>query len=337
MSKLKHFFRSVFKWVIALLAVGNLVYLFVFDYQLPGFIQSRLPETVVTTVTPKTISDTIAESADSASSSADSSASGSDTSEDASAGSTGSSLTIEFPEEELYYDGSGSLDLIAGVTVLTADGKEYSNMGLFTTIKSSKMPNEKIIEYAITDSNGKQVTAERTLKLSSDYSGPSIDLSDEPTGVSQSDLARIEDLLVEEGILHADDGFGRDISSSVTSEASPIADTDQYEIALSVTNMLNDSYVKKFYVTVSDAGTTPTSGPVLTLTKTDVFLEVGDSFTFQDYIESAKDDDGTELFQSISVNGSVDTNTPGTYELDMYCSNYSGETSPIVTLTVHVE
>ena len=332
MSKIKHFFRSVFKWVIAILALGNLVYLFVFHYQLPGFIQSRLPAPVAEVVSTSADNSDTSDVSDQAKSDQAASASA-----DKSADESGDSLTIQFPDEELSYDGSGSLDLIAGVKVLTAGGEEYSNMGLFTTIKSSKMPNEKIVEYAITDDNGRQVKAERTLTLSSDYSGPSISLSGEPSGVSQSDLARIAELLTEEGILHADDGFGRDISSSVTAQATEVPDTDQYEISLSVTNMLNDSYTKKLYVTVADADSTPTSGPVLTLTKSEAVLNVGDTFIFQDYIESAQDDDGTELFQSITVNGTVDTSTPGTYEVDMYCTNYSGETSPIKTLTVHVE
>lgn len=324
MSKFKQFFNSVFKWVIAALALGNLVFLFVFDYQLPDFIKSRLPDKVVTAVNVETVSDKAAAVA--------ASVAQSETQRQEE-----DSLQIQFPEEDLFYDGNGSLDLIAGVSVVTASGEEYSNMGLFTTIKSSKMPNEKIVEYSITDDNGRQVTAERTLKLDSAYNGPSIDITDAPTSVSQSDLARITDLWNEEGILHADDGFGRDISSAVTAEVSAIADTTEYRISLSVVNMLNDTCTQNIVVNVADAGSEPTSGPVLKLTQSSVVLQVGDSFEFLEYIASAEDDDGTQLYQSISVNGSVDTSTPGTYDLDMYCTNYRGETSPIVTLTVYVE
>lgn len=324
MSKFKQFFNSVFKWVIAALALGNLVFLFVFDYQLPDFIISRLPDKVVTAVNVETVSDKAAAVA-------------ACVAQSETQRQEEDSLQIQFPEEDLFYDGNGSLDLIAGVSVVTASGEEYSNMGLFTTIKSSKMPNEKIVEYSITDDNGRQVTAERTLKLDSAYNGPSIDITDAPTSVSQSDLARITDLWNEEGILHADDGFGRDISSAVTAEVSAIADTTEYRISLSVVNMLNDTCTQNIVVNVADAGSEPTSGPVLKLTQSSVVLQVGDSFEFLEYIASAEDDDGTQLYQSISVNGSVDTSTPGTYDLDMYCTNYSGETSPIVTLTVYVE
>ena len=102
-------------------------------------------------------------------------------------------------------------------------------------------------------------------------------------------------------------------------------------VTLSVTNLLNDTYAAD--ITVA----TQTSGPVLRLTTDKVTLKVGDSFSFFDYIAAAEDENGNSLFRSISMNGSVDTSTPGTYTLEFYCTDDNGVPSPTKTLTVVVE
>lgn len=313
MPKIRLFFRSTFKWIVALLAVCNLIALFVFNYQLPGFIQSRLPfqkqETPVSQETSSSVS------------SDDTAVSG--------------SWQIQVPEEALVYDGTGSLNLSEGVTVLDGSG-EKSSVQPTVLIKAGSSSREKIIEYSVTDDQGKDVSVERTLTLGSSYDGPSIVVSgDLPPFSTTDELDNIVSIMMDEEILHAEDGFGRDISSSVTATATPNGASGDYLVALNVVNMLNDTCT--IYLSVHVQNDTPTSGPVLELTTDQVTISAGSNFEYLEYIQTAKAEDGTDLYHNISVNGSVDTSTPGQYVLEIYCSDNEGNISPIKKLTVNVQ
>lgn len=312
MTKIKRFFHTSFKGIIALLALANLVYLFVFNYRLPGFAAALLPSAS------PAAAPTVPVPAETEKSSAV------------------RALQINVPESPLYYDGSQSLDLVSGVTVTAASGAELGLSDLFTTVKTGSSPYEKVIEYSYRDASGNRASAQRILTLPITYGGPRITFSDAPLpDLSEDDLDDIAELLADEEILQADDGFGQDITSSVTADAGSVDAAGECTVTFSVTNMLNDSCSAKMTVQLSDA--LPTSGPVLTLSTDEITINVGDSFQFFDYIERAEDEDGTSLYQNISVNGSVDTSTAGTYQLEIYCMNSAGEISPTRTLTVHVE
>lgn len=309
MNKTRKFFASLLKGVIALLALGNLVLLFVFDYRIPGF---SLPD--------RFTSSTPAPSSEQPSTSVETESSGS------------SALKIVVPSEALSYDGTDELDLAKGVSVQDASGAERKDIKLFSTIKAGNARNEKVIEYSATDENGNRITAERKLTLGSNYAGPSIHVEEDLPNLSEEELPNLVSKLIEDNLISADDGFGQDITSAVTSTVKSEEDeSGDCAVTLQVVNMLNDSYSAD--VTIH----TRTSGPVLKLTTDAVTLNVGDTFSFYEYIAAAQDENGNDLYGNIRMDGSVDTSTPGDYVLEFYCVDDQGNVSPKKKLTVTVQ
>lgn len=301
MNKTTSFLRSFLKWVCILAAAGNLIFLFLFDYQLPGFLQRSAPASEET----ETFS---------------------------SEANTAASIELEVPTQKLIYDGSETLDLMDDVSVIDHSGVARQDIDVFVSVKSGSSRKEKIIEYSATDEEGHRVTAERTLSIAGNYSGPLLEVLGDLPDIAEEELSSLAAVLIEDGIVKAEDGFGNDITSSVTASVKSEANGDgECIVTLSITNFLNDTSA------LDVAVSTQTSGPVLRLTTNKVTLSVGDSFSFYDYIASAQDEEGNSLFQQISMKGSVDTSTPGEYVLEFYCADYSGNVSPTKTLTVTVK
>lgn len=320
MNTLKKILLTYGKWIIAFLAVANLVLLFIFDYHIP-FLGSR--GTKVETITSTTEND----AEDSDINGDNSNIGGSDSS-----GSGESTLQLHIPSDALTYDGTSNLDLLNGVVVSDASGTERSDIQVFTTIKSGSSRKEKIIEYSVTDENGQRVAAERQLNLGDNYTGPKIEVLGDMPVTSDEEMVNLMTVLISNHLIQADDGFGLDITDSVSASVKSEADTSGNAIVtLSVTNIVNDSYAVDVNVP------TVLSGPTIKLTTDRVTLQAGDSFSFYNYIEYARDDDGTDLSRYISVEGTVDTYTPGEYTLEFFCNDTDGNISDKKTLTVIVQ
>lgn len=304
MNKIFNFLRFLFKWICILLAIGNLLFLFLFDYQIPDFLRPYFSSDPILEETEAIEAETAVDP----------------------------TITIEVPSHKLEYDGSDDLDLMDGVSVIDISGIARKEIQVFVSMKAGNTRKEKIIEYSATDENGNRVTAERKLSLIGSYSGPFIEILGEMPSVMDDELPSLASLLADEGLIRAEDGFGRDVTTSVTSSIKS-EDTESGEciVTLSITNMLNDTYSTE--VTVS----TQFDGPMLKLTTDKITLNTGDSFSFYEYIAAAQDEDGNSLFESISMKGSVDTYTPGEYVLEFYCTDASGTPSPSKKLTVIVK
>ena len=80
------------------------------------------------------------------------------------------------------------------------------------------------------------------------------------------------------------------------------------------------------------------SKPLLFLTESSVNIERGESFNSILYIQTAIDQDGSSLSDSVIVTGEVDTSTPGTYTLTYTInSKIEKQSSANETLTVTVK
>ncbi len=299
MKTFTKFLTFLLKGLIVLAAVGNLALLFLFDYQIP-FLHSGTVETE---------------------------------SEHDETDTAGLALLQLFvPSKPIEYDGTGKLDLMDGVVVRDLFGIEQSGVKVFSTLKSGSSRTEKIVEYSVTDENGTRITAERTLRLSSNYIGPNIEILGTIPDIEEEELDNIVALLTSENLIFANDGFGSDVTSSITSTVKSQANvSDDSVVTLSIVNMLNDSFSTDVIVH------TQPDGPVLKLTTDKVTISVGDSFSFYEYIAKAEDEEGNSLFNSISMNGSVDPYTPGEYVLEFYCTDSNGTSSPVKRLTVTVK
>lgn len=304
MNKSTNFLRLFLKWVCILLATGNLIFLFLFDYQIPGF--HHFSPSANSTVTESDASET--ESANNA------------------------TIKLEVPFQKMEYDGTEELNLMDGVSVIDMSGIARKDIQVFVYIKTGSSRKEKIIEYSATDDEGHRVTAERKLSLKGSYSGPTIDVLGDMPSIMEGDLDSLVPLLTADNLIKADDGFDNDVTSAVTASVKSEAnDSGDCIVTLSITNFLNDTYSTDVMVS------TQIDGPMLKLTTDKVTLNAGDSFSFYEYIAAAQDEEGNSLFESISIKGSVDTSTPGEYVLEFYCTDSNGATSPTKKLTVIVK
>lgn len=297
--------KNFLKVLLLILAVGNLGALFIFDYSIPGVNSSSsnagLSDNQTTT----------------------NSLSKDDSSAD--------SLTINLPEGKMTYDGSGSFDLSDGVIVTDASGNVVDNK-IFTSIKTGDSIRNKIVEYSVEDSDGNIFTATRDLELSSSYHGPSIEVFGDIPLLTYDELNNISRLLIDSGLIKGDDGFGKDITSTVTSSVkSEDPASGSAIVTLSAVNMFNDTF--SLDVTVQYAP----DGPILKLTTNRVTINKGESFDALRYVEYARDENGQSLSSRIRVSGSVDINTPGEYSIEIYATNYEGLKTPVQTLKVTVK
>lgn len=293
------------KYIIALLAVINLIALFLFEYRLP-FFSSKASEPAA-------------------------SSSATDFSADIPASLDGS-LHISVPEDPLYYDGTSDLPLLADAVVIDDAGMEQPDYTISAEISAGASAWEKIITYSINGADGSTVSAERAMILPDNYTGPTIELFGSMPVVSPESIDELTDILASAGLIQALDGFGNDITSDITVFVkSTDSSTDTAVVTLTVINSVSDS--------VSIDVTVPTAqhGPTVKLNTNRVTLSVGDDFSIYSYIESALAEDGTDLSGRISVEGTVDTSTAGEYTLEFFCSDTDGNVSPREALTVIVE
>ena len=220
-----------------------------------------------------------------------------------------SSAEPEFPETAYLYEESETLAEHTTASVQSVSEK---------TQPVSEKPEPSSNSVSSTNAN---------------YEGPVISLPEELPQINQSDLTRLVHVLSDQGLLAAEDGFGNDITSSV--KVSYKADPENAQMLLvkfSVTNSRGDSASEETSIPVK------LSKPLLFLTKSSVTIEQGDDFNSLLYIQTAVDQDGSSLSDSVIVTGEVDTSVPGTYILTYTInSKIEKQSSASETLTVTVK
>lgn len=189
---------------------------------------------------------------------------------------------------------------------------------------SARMENSK------NEKNETDVSNAETANKTTTYEGPVLKLTGEIPAIPASDLKKLPVLLAKQGILTAEDGYGNDIAASVTIRYQmDYRSQGTLKAQCSLTNGKGDSTSLEF-----------TFKPILTeplmlLSKNKVTLQKGDKFDYLDYISVAMDTNGASLSKVIRLSGSVDTATPGTYEMIYRITGSSGQTSEAkLTVTV---
>lgn len=171
---------------------------------------------------------------------------------------TSSEYTFSFEPEALTYDGSTQLDLLNGVSLTAPDGT-ISDAQIFTHIRTGDSMSQKIIEYSA-DTDSGRVTASRSLHLQN-YNGPSITL---PQSLPMIDDAHLESVLYvmpTDGTFRADDGYGNDITSSVTfSYKKDDANPAVIHYVFTVTNLFNDMTAVEADLSLASSGSSTAPG-----------------------------------------------------------------------------
>lgn len=295
MKFIKAFFINLFKFLVVVLAVGNLVALFVFDYKIPNFLRPALSEFY-----PEEPSTQVEE--------------------------VPAKPTIQFASNTLTYDGSSTLDLLEGVSLIDSDGN-VSSLDIFVHIKTGSSLTKKIIEYSADTAQG-QVTASRALELEN-YSGPELKIPDTLPEVTEEQLGNILALMPKDGSFSADDGYGKDISNAVTVEYTVDQnDPSIIHYVFSITNSFNDT------VSASADLTLERIRPVVLLNDSYVTIARNAEFNPLEYIVLAEDVDGTSLLQEVKIDGALNLRVPGQYTLTYTVTSDDDITSLPQTLTV---
>lgn len=308
MKQSKPSFSHMIKTAVCVVALVNLAVLFLFQYELPSFFTSKAKE-IENSAAAESESDTTETEPE-------------PTAEEA-------AYTFSFDPDPLTYDGTTELDLLSGVSLTDPNGNAVDTL-IFTNIRTADAITSKTIEYFAETEDGR-VSATRGLQLAN-YSGPSITLPETLPEIDESMLNSVLSAMPTDGTFRADDGFGNDITSSITyeytqNEASP----NLVHYTFTITNKLNDS------VSVEADLTLGAPKPVITLTTDAVTVAANTYFNPISYVATAVDVDGSSIFERIIINGNVNTGVPGTYVLEYMSFSPDGTRSLPKTLTVTVQ
>ena len=218
-------------------------------------------------------------------------------------------------------------ELLKGVTATDPEDGDVTDSlvveGLTNLIKGKKIN----VTYAAIDSENHVTKASRTVKFV-DYESPHFTLS----APLIFKLSNNMDLL---GIAGAEDIFDGDISSNLKYSMSDDISFDtigEYKVKLIVTNRLGDT--EKLPVTVEITDEEPNC-EAITLTDYLVYIDEGDEFNAEDYVESYYV--GSEKHSSakgLKITDDVDTEEPGVYTVDY---EYTGKTPCRTRLVVVVK
>ena len=236
--------------------------------------------------------------------------------------------SFELESDEIVYNGQGELDLMHGVKAYNGEGKDVTDK-VSAVVTAEGTMGRKIVRYSFEDSSGKTVTKKRTLVLKN-YRGPSLDVSNS-IKINAKDLKDIINILHKSGELKADDGYSKDITSSVTCIREKLY-TNTYKMTFNVTNAYGDSVSKSVDVFI----TGDVKDPEIKLAQDSIKLRKGTEFKPESLISYAFDGNG-ESIKSVEIDAKLDTSTAGTYSVIYTIYNSNRTASATKKLTVIVE
>ena len=360
----------IIKFIIAALAIANLVALFLFRYQIPSSVK-QLPvfrkaaamigggqgDTVYsgsekiadelinddeTGRTESTVNTEITEQTDSAHTGSglqEERQPGEEREEETESlsagtdsGKQGTGLHIDVPNAPLRYNGRGELDLLNGVFVVNADGTSAGDFTIEAEISAGTSRREKVIHYSADLPDGEVLEATRMLTLGTRYTGPSINLLGNVLFCAEGEDAQYAEKLRGSNLVQASDGFDNDITPEIKSRLRRYdAGIEEATILLSVTNIYGDTYETEVQVPMNKTGI------VLRLITDHPEIEQGEVFDSLNYIEECYDAEGNDLRSNIKRDGTVDGNVPGEYHVTVYCFDKNGVKSIVRPMTVTVK
>lgn len=245
------------------------------------------------------------------------------------------SAEILFDDRILTYNGSTPFTAMTGVTAKDRDGTDltqYVSVSVEPMRDTGTRTYCRTLIYSVRSRNGVTAKAERSLVLEN-YHFPSISFTGAGTAIKEEELPDAARMFAENGMLTADDGFGHDITGSVHISCDvPITSSGNYTVKLTAENFLGDTAEVRSSLYV-DAGT-----PLITLRLTTamVTLPVGADFHPEAFIEAAFSPTSGDLTPLVYVEGTVDTQKPGTYQLTYHLTDYSGNAAAPVSLIVNI-
>lgn len=213
----------------------------------------------------------------------------------------GPTITVDDAEKLSWHSGMDKSELLSGVTALDDVDGDVTDSLVVESIKQNMETEDKVfVTYAAKDSSNNVTKITRSV----DYK----DAAEEDAGEG-SDESSAED--AEGNEAQADDEAAE---AAADPEAKAAAERDVAIEALP--EGAPHFYLKQHYVT----------------------LKAGESFDKLSWVEDISDtkDSREHLFRYISIEGDVNTSTPGTYELKYHAIDSDGNPSNVDILTVTV-
>ena len=220
----------------------------------------------------------------------------------------------------------GPEGLLQGLTAQDATDGDLTDQILVASVSHFLEPGTVNVRYVVFDSHHNSASVTRRVHYT-DYKSPVFVLDKAPVYT----VGKSFDLLSHIQVLDSIDGDISDrirvVSNMVNNYAAGV-----YPVILEVSNSCGDAVQITLWVTYSaNAGTAQ-----IQLRQYIVYLEQGDSFDPYQWIVYAEDREGRPLDrEKIQIQGNLDVETPGTYQL-MYNysdSRCSGQTAITVVVT----
>lgn len=300
----------ILKYLVALAAAVNLVALFVFHYELPSWLRREDTETVEEPYE-----------------------------EEPAAAPTESpnddGIHYMLPVVPITYSGEADLDgmVMDGVYLLDEDDQPIEDAVIRYEILPGETRLKKTVIYSTELEDGEILTEERAMNLTSRYTGPKITLLGILPDIDPAEKTEYADLLADQGVIRADDGFGNDITDQVFTAFRGLSDENpDAKMTLQLENQIHDTAQMELTVNVKDY-----TGVVLTLLKYRVTITEGDEFDPYQYVKVAHDAEGNDLTESVTVTNDADTSVPGEYEIVYWVQDSEETYSPSKTLHLTVE
>ena len=220
--------------------------------------------------------------------------------------------------------------LLQGITVTDNRDGDITDQLIVDSVSQLTGPNTARVRYVVFDKAENMATASRTV-LYTDYKSPRI-------SIVQPLVYDLGETVALKGRVIARDLLDGNITNTIRLSSDDLTNKTEgtYHLTIWAMNRLGD--VSSVRVPVIVREMTP-EDPVIELTGYLVYLDVGDTFDPEDYFKSFYSSSTVPIagsYERLNVNGEVDTETPGTYEVSYSYTNAVGRSAEVY-LTVVVE
>lgn len=236
---------------------------------------------------------------------------------------SGPSLTCDTALLEISVAGSEDA-FLTGVTATDEQDGDISHKIMIQGISKFIDDSTVKVTYIVFDSDGNLATTSRQVRFT-DYTSPRFSITTPLRYVSGESMLLLDRVKVT-------DSFDGDITSDVrVSTLTASSQPEIYTVTLQATNSLGDTARITLPVIVESGSA---SRPQITLSSYLVYLEAGTTFRPRSYLSSVTSTEGTLTIDDVTVSGSVDTSTPGTYMIYYSCYDSFGTGTAVLTVVV---
>lgn len=224
---------------------------------------------------------------------------------------------------------SGEEALMQGLSASDVQDGDLTGKILLASKSFFLEPGVFEVEYVVFDSHQNSDSVTRRICYT-DYTAPKFGLT-QPLVFTKGDNIRYLNYVT------ASDVVDGDITEQIKVKASDVSNytAGTYPVLLEVSNSFGDTVQVELMVVVRDKNTV---GPVISLSDYLVYVPVGGAFDPYELITSVVAVDGTRLSsQRVQVLGSVDTQTPGSYQLIYSCTYDGYEGTSYLTVVIAEE